>query len=779
MSYFLEIIKKFVLKYNAIFIILLVSIGFFYKLIINHNQMIYPASDVISMYSFWRSFLVESVLKYHTFPLWDPYMFSGAPFLGDTQSGMFYPFTLLFYLFPINLVFGYAFILDFFLIGFFTYLFARIIGLQKFSSLVSGISMMLGGTFTLLIYEGHLFIADTIIWFPLILVLYELALIKKKIIFGIIAGIPLSLMILAGHIQPAAFGILASLGYLGLRLITDYKTYKKHVFQIILVPILSFIVAVLISSIQILPSLQLSKMSIRSGGLSYEFASDFSLPPKQILSFILPHFFGSPINQTYWGKGNFWSLSGYAGILPLIFAGIAIIYNRNKYVLIFVLLALFALFFSFGSHSFIFPIFYKYVPGFNMFRVPARFLYIYGFSISILAGIGVNYFTNTYRINATKLKKLAIFLLLIPLASLLFILLLNLRQDKVALFEQFILKNSYALGINHSTLYFQIQNDLILLSIFVIFSVIVLKLLIIYGVPLILKIIIIAFITFDLGSFGMKFYSTKSIDRIFTSPKIIKKIKEDNSSFRVFDLSGKFMTPLSTDRIESVTGINSSYLKHYQEFVWLIGDHLKNPYENFVDFYNIKNPKILKMLNVKYVISKNKLSNKEYVNIYNTDYFLYEDSNTLPRAYIVPNAKIVTNKKNLFAIIQSKNYDPKDYILFEKGAKVPLTNESKFKAVNTTLYQPNMIKLKTDLSSSGFLVLSEVWYPGWKAYDNGRETEIFKTNYIFRSIYLKKGMHDIIFIYDPISYKIGKVISISSVFATILYVIYSRKRITV
>ena len=537
----------------------------------------------------------------------------------------------------------------------------------------------------------------------------------------------------------------------------------------------AFIVAFLLSSIQILPSLQLSRLSIRSAGLSYEFASDFALPPKQLVSFLLPHFFGSPLNQTYWGKGNFWSLCGYAGILPLIFAGIAVIYNRNKYVLIFVLLALFALLFSFGSHFFIFPIFYKYVPGFNMFRVPARFLYIYGFSISILAGIGINFFIKNKYASIIKVKKFEVLLLGIFLTIIIFVLSLNFRQDKIVLLEKFILKNSYALGINHSTLYFQIQNDLIILSIFIIFSVIILRLLKRYGLSFIIKVIIIALITFDLGSFGMKFYETRNINEVFTIPEIIRKIKYDKSKFRVFDLSGKFITPLSAERIESVTGINSSYLKHYQEFVWLIGDHLKTPYENFLDFYNIKNPKILKMLNVKYVISKGALPNKEYANIYNKNYYLYQDIDILPRAYIVGNANVIQDKKETFRILQSKNYNPKEYILLEKASRVTLKNKEKFRSVKITSYKPNEIKLKTSVYSSGFLVLSEIWYPGWKAYDNGRETEILKTNYMFRSIYLKKGMHDITFVYDPISYKIGKAISILTLFVAILFIHRNRK----
>lgn len=773
----LEIGKNYVVKHKEVFIILLFALGFFHKLIIHTDQMIYPASDIKNMYSFWRSFLVDSYFKYHEFPLWNPYMFSGMPFVGDTQSGMFYPFTLLFYFFPINLVFGYTFIIDFFLLGFFTYLFARQIGLEKFSSLVSSISMMLSGNFVLLIYEGHLFIADTIIWFPLILLLYELALIKKQLIFAIISGIPLSFMVLAGHIQPAVFGFLASLGYLSLRFIVDYKTYKKHILRIMLIPFLSFIIAVLISSIQILPSLQLSELSIRSGGLSYEFASDFSLPPKQLLSFLLPHFFGSPLNQTYWGKGNFWSLSAYAGILPLIFTAIAIIFKRDKYALIFALLGLFALFFSFGPHSPLFPFFYKHIPGFNMFRVPARFLYVYGFSISILAGIGVNFFFNRQNGKTIKrIKKFLFFLSMISLFTISFILLLNFRSDKVALFEKYVLKNSYAVGLDRSILYLQLQNDLIVFSIFIVISIVLIRLLMKYGASSLIKITIITFIAIDLGLFGMKFYTTGDPTYVFTTPEIIKKVKLDKDRFRVFDLSGKFVTPLSINSIESLTGINSSYLKHYQEFVWLTGDHLKTPYENFLDFYNIKNPTILKMLNVKYIISKNKLPNKEYINIYKKDYYLYKDRNTLPRAYIVNAAKVIPNKKEIFKILQSKNYKPKEYVMLEIDPKVPLKNGEGFRSVYFNLYEPDKIKLKTNFSSPAYLVLSEIWYPGWKAYDNGLETEIFKTNYVFRSIYVKKGLHDISFVYDPDSYKVGKAISILSLLTVIGSLVYINKR---
>ncbi len=86
--------------------------------------------------------------------------------------------------------------------------------------------------------------------------------------------------------------------------------------------------------------------------------------------------------------------------------------------------------------------------------------------------------------------------------------------------------------------------------------------------------------------------------------------------------------------------------------------------------------------------------------------------------------------------------------------------------------EPNKIKLQTNLDSPGFLVLSEIDYPGWKAYDNKKELEIYNTDYILRSIYLKSGNHDISFIYEPDSYKIGKIISLLTLFSVLFYLFY-------
>ena len=79
---------------------------------------------------------------------------------------------------------------------------------------------------------------------------------------------------------------------------------------------------------------------------------------------------------------------------------------------------------------------------------------------------------------------------------------------------------------------------------------------------------------------------------------------------------------------------------------------------------------------------------------------------------------------------------------------------------NITHYSPNKIILQVNLKKSGMLFLSEVWYPGWKAYDNGSTVDIIKVNHIFRGIYLDAGRHDIVMSLEPPSLKTGLLITL-------------------
>lgn len=76
-----------------------------------------------------------------------------------------------------------------------------------------------------------------------------------------------------------------------------------------------------------------------------------------------------------------------------------------------------------------------------------------------------------------------------------------------------------------------------------------------------------------------------------------------------------------------------------------------------------------------------------------------------------------------------------------------------------TSYSPNKVVVKATLENPGFLVLSDTYHPDWKAYDNGKETKIFITNYLIRSVFLSPGQHIVQFIFKPVAFYAGIIVS--------------------
>ena len=473
--------------------------------------------------------------------------------------------------------------------------------------------------------------------------------------------------------------------------------------------------------------------------------------------------------------------------MPLLLTFIAIFNRKNKHVIIFTIIGLFALFFSFGKYSIIFPSFYEYFPFFDTFRAPARFLYVYAFSISILAGLGLELLIIIlHKPNVMFLNTMKI-IFLFGLIFLPVILFLNFKGLDVSFYEKLILNNSYAVGLNHKLLYEYLTKDILLAASFLICFSIIILLKIKNRINLnFVKIIIVSIIILDLWIFNFKIISTKKITEVYDTPQFINKINKDKEIFRVFDKEGYYLPLLERNKIENVTGIHSLYIKDYQRFLLSIGAHKNKPYESFFEIEKINFPIFLNLLNTKYVLSNTEIMNDSlkkiskhsnvhinYLQKVEKKLFVYQNKNLLPRAYIVPNA-IVLSKNNVLDKLKSKNFDPKNEVILQKNPNMRLNNSSFYKEVKISYRDPNKIQLNTTLENPGFLVLSEVFYPGWKAYDNNKETEIYKANYILRSIYLDKGTHRITFIYSPDSYKTGAIISISAVFLICIYLLRNK-----
>ena len=169
-----------------IFLLLLLSLIFFYKIPFNYDEILYSDhSDLIGQYSYWKYFIKSSFEQYKEIPLWNPYSFSGQPFLGNLHYQVFYPPFTLFLLINPDLLFGYMFIFHCFLAGTFMFFLLREFKLNNFSSFIGAITYMISFRFIMHVYSGHLSILPTVVCLPLAFFFTE----KQENLLGIIIRI--------------------------------------------------------------------------------------------------------------------------------------------------------------------------------------------------------------------------------------------------------------------------------------------------------------------------------------------------------------------------------------------------------------------------------------------------------------------------------------------------------------------------------------------------------------------------------------------------------------
>ncbi len=83
----------------------------------------------------------------------------------------------------------------------------------------------------------------------------------------------------------------------------------------------------------------------------------------------------------------------------------------------------------------------------------------------------------------------------------------------------------------------------------------------------------------------------------------------------------------------------------------------------------------------------------------------------------------------------------------------------------------NRVEVDIDVVKPAMLVLNELWYPGWKAYRNGKEIELYRVNFLQRGVWLERGRHQVQFVFQPPAWKVGALISLISTGLTVLVVI--------
>ncbi len=717
--------------------------------------------------------------------LWMPNFFSGMPTFGNVAylpHNVNYLGTAaskIFNVLYLNAKWGWI-IVHYLLGGIFMFFLMRVWKFSHAIALFAAITFMLSPNAIGLAGEGHGSKLIALMYLPIMVLLTHVLLERRDLLsFGLLSA-AIGTLLFANHMQIVYYVFIVLGMYLLYTVIMDFKNDKLLVAKKTALFAGALLIGLCISSYVYLSVYEYTTYSIRgggtagsTGGLTYEYATNWSWNPWETINFLIPSFFGFQ-SPYYWGTMPFHTTTEYIGIIPILLAAIALAYKRNRMTLFFAFLTLIIFLMSFGKHfSVFYNLLFQYLPFFNKFRIPSMILHLVPFTVGVLAAYGMSFLLEKSR--TAEIEKLKKGLLYVAggLAALMIIGFLF----KSSIFET--LSGSMfsregelrELQQQYGQQAAQIIPQLKQMRFDFLWKDYV-KFVFLFGasaatiIAFLNKKIgdttfsaaLIAILLIDLVIVDTKFINPKpaqALEQNFQPDATILFLKQQPGLFRVAPLpvgGALFMdNTFAYHGLHSIGGYSPAKLKIYQTMLdSCIG---QGPDPSFP-----LNMNILNMLNAKYIVGQFQLPEDRFqlVNVDQaTKKATYLNRTVLPRAFFVKHVDVAKNQTEVFGTLNSAGFNAGEKALIEKALPQEITAPDSASA-EITDYKSREIAIKAFTSSQALLVLSEVYYPaGWKAYVDGNETEIFKTNYILRSIVVPAGKHDVVFKFDPPLYETG------------------------
>lgn len=347
--------------------------------------------DGSQYFSRMRAFGFEELSR-GNLPLWNPYIFSGTPFVGGFQSGMFYPLNLIYLALPVDVAMNLDIAAHVLLTGFLLFMWARGRGVHPLAAFFGGVVFAYGGACFARVLAGHITMLQAMSWAPLVLLAIDKCFERRGPEWVLVGIGATTMQLLAGHPQSVFITGFAAGTYALLRLVS-----ARNRLGVVarLAPIA--IVPLFLSAVQLWTGVATARESIRSGGVSFEFASTFSFHPESLASLIVPDLFGNTVHVMYWGRWAYWDSTVFMGIAGLSLAMYGTMYGQRDHRRFSLALALILIVLAFGSYTPIYRWFYAVVPGVANFRSPSKFIYLASMFGAMLAAAGVDTLIQTRR----------------------------------------------------------------------------------------------------------------------------------------------------------------------------------------------------------------------------------------------------------------------------------------------------------------------------------------------------------------------------------------------
>jgi len=764
------------------------------------GNKIFHSGDIITM---------ESAQPYRAqeregFSLWFPYIFCGIPAYAISTEATWFNFIYVGFT-SVRNFFASLFSNDYtmwsfylIILGITSFFFMKYLTKNNLVSLFTALATAFSTGLIVFLFIGHVTKLTSLCMYPLLFLMLLRMQKKIRLIDFFILVVALQLFIQGFHVQIifyTLFAIAIYFIYFFIRsTIKKENELRNNILKSAGVFILASVIAVLIQSDSLTQVYEYTQYSTRgtesiidkageTGADYYKYHTDWSFSPEEVLTFIVPSFYGfgnstykGPLtnNQsvevnTYFGQMPFVDVAMYMGVL-IFFLALYGIFTRwkNPFVQFLTILSGVALLISFGKN---FPVFFDLMfynfPYFDKFRVPSMALVLVQLSMPVLAGFGlmrILSLRNEKNIKQTKtLKNLALGFTVILIFSLLlnssisdwFITRVNdyaadIQASRPQLAQQFMALAEYSaemfttdllLAFGFSTIvfwlaYFYVTNKVS--ADFLVFSVIVLTIIDLWRID----------------ARGAKYIDSPDVKNIFTEPAYITAIKNQNDKqpFRMFNLK--------QDNSYGSIGYNSNFNAYFlvEDFYGYSGIKPR-AFQDLMDVAGPANTSMWRMLNVKYIVADNFFP-ANYLTLIDSSAgnFTYLFNNYLPRAYFVNSVEKKSNIEFL-NLLKASAFDPKEKaFVHDVDLKVDPLDSTAYSRV--TNYKEDYIKVEANASGNNLLFIGNTYHHGWKAIIDGEETETYLVNHGYIGVIVPKGNHIVEVRYAPESFYISKNIAL-------------------
>jgi len=661
-------------------------------------------------------------------------------------------------------------------------------------AILGALSFGLSTYLLIIIGAGHNAKAHAIAYMPFVLSGFIYITRKKYFLGFLMTTIFLGLQITSNHFQMTYY-LMLLISILGIWFLYKNLIKKdyKHIFNSIAIVLVSSTLALLMNASNLLATYEYSKYSTRgnastltinpdgstkeiSKGLDYDYITQWSYGFFETFNLFIPRIVGGGSSEelgknssfykflvtngynnidalnivknspTYWGDQPFVEAPAYIGIAVFFLFVFSVFLYRGKH-LVWILSAIFlSLILSYGKNlNLLTEFFINNIPLYNKFRAVASIQVILELCVPILSIFGLQQLFDSGVSNKKKLKALT-YTFIFFIGILLFLLGVMSSLKFSGASDQMLGQEIISVLIeDRKSIYF---SQLFRTFLYVIACSLILFLFIknkLSKNSLIISLAVI--ILFDLISFSKvyinesNFTDKKYVDFPYKMDIIYNQIKEDQSDFRILDLTTSSTKP--NYFFNSVLGYHAAKLGRYQEII---------------DFYLSKNNlNVLSMLNTKYILYNDSIGTKIFTNDIapGSAWFVTENVNVKnDNEEILSLAALEFMNSSVSQKIEDKNYNNRIY-------NIELVDK-----------KPNYLKYKAKTDEKGLVVFSEVYYPhGWVSLINGVAVDHFQVNYILRGMEIPEGEHVIEFIFDPKVVKTGSTVSLFGSIGFLLFFI--------